>query len=59
MIEQLKEQIIKANDAYRSGKSIISDSKYDQLVEELSLLSPNDELLTKPDIAVLREAVVA
>jgi NAD-dependent DNA ligase len=47
MIEQLKQQIIKANEAYRIGKSIMSDSQYDQLVEELSLLSPNDELLTK------------
>ena len=47
MIEQLKEQIIKANDAYRLGQPIISDSEYDQLVEELSLLSPNDELLSK------------
>ena len=55
MIEQLKEQIIKANDAYRSGKSIISDAKYDQLVEELSLLSPNDELLTKVGHVVVDE----
>ena len=55
MIEQLKEQIIKANDAYRSGKSIISDSKYDQLVEELSLLSPDDELLTKVGHVVFDE----
>ena len=47
MIEQLKEQIIKANDAYRLGKPIISDSKYDQLVEELQMLSPDDELLSK------------
>jgi DNA ligase (NAD+) len=47
MIEQLKEQIIKANEAYRTGNSIISDSEYDKLVEELSLLSPDDELLTK------------
>ena len=47
MIEQLKKQIVKANEAYRAGKPIISDAKYDQLVEELSLLSPNDELLTK------------
>lgn len=47
MIEQLKEQIIKANDAYRLGKPIISDAKYDQLVEELQMLSPSDELLTK------------
>ena len=55
MIEQLKEQIIKANGAYRSGKSIISDSKYDQLVEELSMLSPNDELLTKVGHVVVDE----
>jgi len=55
MIEQLKEQIIKANDAYRSGKSIISDVKYDQLIEELSLLSPDDELLTKVGHVVVDE----
>jgi len=47
MIEQLKEQIIKANDAYRLGNPIISDKEYDLLVEELSMLSPNDELLSK------------
>lgn len=55
MIEQLKEQIIKANEAYRSGKSIISDAKYDQLVEELSILSPGDELLTKVGHVVVDE----
>ncbi len=47
MIEQLKEQIIKANDAYRLGNPIISDKEYDLLVDELSLLSPTDELLSK------------
>ena len=47
MINQLKEQIIKANEAYRIGKPIISDSKYDKLIDELSNLSPGDELLTK------------
>jgi NAD-dependent DNA ligase len=47
MIEQLKEQIIKANDAYRLGNPIISDKEYDLLIEELSMLSPNDELLSK------------
>jgi NAD-dependent DNA ligase len=55
MIEQLKEQIVKANESYRAGKPIISDSKYDQLVEELSLLSPNDELLTKVGHVVVDE----
>lgn len=47
MIEKLREIIISANEAYRSGKPIISDSKYDQLIDELTLLSPDDELLTK------------
>jgi NAD-dependent DNA ligase len=56
MIEQLKEQIIKANEAYRLGKPIISDAKYDQLVEELALLSPNDEILTKVGHVVADES---
>ena len=55
MIEQLKKQIVKANEAYRAGKPIISDAKYDQLVEELSLLSPDDELLTKVGHVVVDE----
>jgi DNA ligase (NAD+) len=55
MIEQLKQQIVKANEAYRAGKPIISDAKYDQLVEELSLLSPDDELLTKVGHVVVDE----
>jgi NAD-dependent DNA ligase len=56
MIEQLKEQIVKANDAYRLGNPIISDAKYDQLIEELSLLSPDDELLAKVGHVVLDES---
>jgi len=55
MIEQLKEQIIKANEAYRLGQPIISDTNYDQLVEELSLLSPDDELLTKVGVEIADE----
>lgn len=56
MIEQLRSKIIEANEAYRSGKPIMSDSKYDQLVEELTLLSPNDELLTKVGVSVTDES---
>lgn len=47
MIENLRNKITKANDAYRVGKPVMSDSEYDKLMEELSNLSPNDELLTK------------
>ena len=46
MIQELRNKIVEANKLYRIGKPIISDSKYDQLVEELALLSPDDELLT-------------
>jgi NAD-dependent DNA ligase len=56
MIEQIKEQIIKANDAYRLGNPIISDKEYDLLVDELSLLSPTDELLTKVGHSVSDES---
>lgn len=47
MIEKLKQEIIKANKAYRLGNSIISDKDYDRLVDELKLMSPKDELLKK------------
>lgn len=47
MINDLKDRIVKANEAYRLGNPIISDKDYDQLIEELELLSPNDDLLTK------------
>ncbi len=47
MINELKEKIVKANEAYRIGQPIMSDKEYDPLVEELELLSPNDDLLTK------------
>jgi DNA ligase (NAD+) len=46
MIEQLKNKIKEANEAYRIGKPIMSDKEYDILVEELSDMSPDDELLS-------------
>jgi len=56
MIEQLKEQIIKANDAYRLGNPIMSDKEYDLLVDELSLLSTDDELFSKVGHSVSDES---
>jgi NAD-dependent DNA ligase len=46
MIEQLKNKIKEANEAYRVGKPIMSDSEYDILIEELANMSPDDELLS-------------
>lgn len=47
MIKQLRDKIIKANDAYRVGKPIMSDKEYDNLISTLSEMSPDDELLFK------------
>ena len=55
MIEKLKNRIIEANIAYRGGEAIMSDSEYDALMEELSEISPDDELLSKVGHEVLDE----
>ena len=47
MIDKLREQIIQANESYRTGNPEISDSEYDVLVEKLTLFSPDDELLVQ------------
>jgi DNA ligase (NAD+) len=47
MTQELRNKIIEANKAYRLGKPIMSDAKYDLLIEELSILSPDDEILTQ------------
>lgn len=52
MLEQLRKKIKDANLAYRIGKPVMSDRQYDILIEELSNISPNDELLTKVGFAI-------
>lgn len=55
MIEKLREKIRVANEAYRIGEPIMSDSEYDILIEELAEMSPNDELLSKVGHEILDE----
>jgi NAD-dependent DNA ligase len=55
MIEQLKEKIKVANEAYRIGQPIMSDKEYDILIEELADISPDDELLSVVGHEVLDE----
>ena len=55
MIDQLKNRIKEANEAYRIGKPLMSDSEYDILVEELSEMSPEDELLSVVGHEILDE----
>ena len=55
MIEQLKEKIRVANEAYRIGEPIMSDKEYDILIEELADMSPDDELLSVVGHEILDE----
>lgn len=42
MIDNLRQTIIEANEAYRNGNAIMSDSDYDKLIDQLKELNPND-----------------
>jgi NAD-dependent DNA ligase len=55
MIDQLKNRIKEANEAYRIGKPVMSDVEYDILLEELANISPDDELLSKVGHEILDE----
>ena len=55
MIQELVNKISQANLAYRTGNAIMSDKEYDILVEELSLLDPNNELLNKVGLEITDE----
>jgi NAD-dependent DNA ligase len=46
-LEALRKIIKEANAAYRKGNAIISDEEYDNYVEMLEELSPNDDLLNQ------------
>lgn len=42
-IEELRERLVRYNEAYRRGEPVVGDEEYDGMVEELRRLSPNDE----------------
>ena len=56
MINELVEKIKLANEVYRLGKPMMSDSQYDILIEELKSLDPKNELLTKVGLEVQDES---
>jgi len=47
MIQELINKIKTANEAYRVGKPIMSDSQYDILVDELKELDPHNDIFTQ------------
>ena len=56
MINELVEKIKLANEVYRLGKPMMSDSQYDILIDELKSLDPKNELLTKVGLEVQDES---
>ena len=56
MINELVEKIKLANEVYRLGKPMMSDSQYDILIDELKSLDPKNELLTKVGLEIQDES---
>jgi len=56
MIKELASKISAANQAYRIGNPIMSDSEYDQLVDELRILDPDNEILNQIGLSVADES---
>ena len=49
-IKELEQKIHEANVSYRNGESIITDTQYDTLMDELEMLDSENPLLTKVGI---------
>lgn len=56
MIQNLVSKIKKANIAYRTGNSIISDKEYDILLDELMLLDPDNNIFNEIGIKIEDES---
>ena len=56
MIKELVKKIELANEVYRIGKPMMSDSQYDILIDELKSLDPKNELLTKVGLDIQDES---
>jgi DNA ligase (NAD+) len=56
MIKELVKKIELANEVYRIGKPMMSDSQYDILIEELKSLDPDNEILKKVGLEIQDES---
>ncbi len=55
-VEGLVQRLVEYNAAYRAGKPLISDRRYDDLVEELRRLAPQHEFLHTVEPEALKSA---
>jgi NAD-dependent DNA ligase len=56
MIKEIINKIEKANEMYRIGKPIMSDREYDNLIEELREIDPDNDILNKVGFNVRDES---
>ena len=54
-IKELVNKIKAANEAYRKGEAILSDEAYDELLDELAVLDPQNELLDRIGLEVAED----
>jgi len=55
MIEKIVKELIQANEKYRQGNPIMSDKEYDQLLEQLFEIDPENDYFSKIGIEVIDE----
>lgn len=56
MIEKIVKKLIHANEKYRHGDPIMSDKEYDQLLEQLSEIDPQNDFFSKIGIEVIDDS---
>jgi DNA ligase (NAD+) len=56
MIGKIVKELIQANEKYRQGNPIMSDKEYDQLLEQLFEIDPENDYFTKIGIEVLDDS---
>ena len=56
MIGKIVKELIQANEKYRQGNPIMSDKEYDQLLEQLFEIDPENDYFSKIGIEVLDDS---
>jgi DNA ligase (NAD+) len=56
MVEKIVKELIQANEKYRQGNPIMSDKEYDQLLDQLFEIDPENDYFSKIGIEVLDDS---
>ena len=56
MVEKIVKELIQANEKYRQGNPIMSDKEYDQLLEQLFEIDPENDYFSKIGIEIIDDS---